>query len=83
MPDLCAHACSNQAHAVAENFARVEHVWGDECAQSSKCQQDCRQDCTAQPGYTVPLKEVKRVALFHYVTRYFLHTPEFLSLIHI
>lgn len=58
----------NDSHAVAENFQRVEHVWGEKCRESG-CVEDCKEDCRALPGYTVPLNEVKRVALFHYVTR--------------
>lgn len=53
---------------MGENFQRVEHVWGEKCRESG-CVEDCKEDCRALPGYTVPLDEVKRVALFHYVTR--------------
>lgn len=59
----------NASHAVVENFDKVEHIYGDECEESDKCETDCKQDCYAMPGYTYPAQEVKRIALFHYVTR--------------
>ena len=59
----------NDENAVVENFDRVEHVYGDECEQNDKCKKDCRKDCKPMPGYSYPTKELKRIALFHYVTR--------------
>ena len=73
---ICAHACSKQANAVAENYEKVEHVWGNECKENPKCTNDCLDDCIPQPGFRVDLNEVKRVALFHYVTRYSMPNSE-------
>ena len=59
----------NDANAVVENFDKVQHVYGDECEESHLCKKDCRQDCKPMPGYSYKTQELKRMALFHYVTR--------------
>ena len=61
---------------MAENYEKVEHVWGNECKENPKCTNDCLDDCIPQPGFRVDLNEVKRVALFHYVTRYSMPNSE-------
>lgn len=62
----------DQANAVVENFDKVEHVYGDECEQTPGCeavQSPCRADCNPMPGFKYQFQELKRIALFHYVTR--------------
>lgn len=61
--------CRNGSHAVTENFEAVDHVYEKECKQNSECEHGCREDCHPMPGPSYPAKALKRIALFHYVTR--------------
>lgn len=73
--EISIYSGRNHSNAVSETFDLIEHRYGERCKQHKECERDCK-DCLETLNYANYAKEVKRIALFHYITKCVLRSCE-------